>query len=42
MYSNTDNIIDDLKNHKENLPPGLLDDLRRYNKTFIQRWPSYG
>ncbi len=37
-----DKIIDDLKNRKENLPPGYLDDLKDYNNTFVQRWPSYG
>ena len=36
-----DNLIDDLKNHKENLPPGYLDSLSDLNNIFVQRWPRY-
>ncbi len=42
MKQSIDNLIDDLKFHKENLPPGYLDDLKDYNNFFVQRWPSYG
>lgn len=37
----SDKIIDDLKFHKENLPPGFRDSLKRYNEIFIQRHPWY-
>lgn len=41
MPTDADIIINDLKNHKENLPSGFQDDLRDYNNKFVQRWPSY-
>jgi hypothetical protein len=37
----SDKIIDDLKNHKENLPPGFLDDFHDYKNIFVQRFPRY-
>lgn len=42
MNNNIDNLIDDLKNHKENLDPCFLKALEHYDKTFVQRWPRYG
>lgn len=41
MQSNIDKIIDDLKNRKENLPPGLLDDFNHHFNIFVQPTPRY-
>lgn len=41
MKLSVDNLIDDLKNRKENLPPGYLDDLNRYINIFVKRTPRY-